>query len=212
MCASREQGRSRRALTSLLAGLVVVSVFVTSCGKSGNTADEAGKANFRRPVDMIAPFGAGGGADQVARAVASAMEPELGVDVPVVNVEGATGSTGMTKMLASRPGDAMAILIQDTLATVPAGSASFSMDEVRAVCRLQSMPSALFVRKGAYDDWQDLAADAKSKPGELKVGTVGRDSVDDIALAALAKEHGTKFRAVPYSTPNERYASLLGGS
>ena len=166
---------------------------------------------FRRPVDMIVPFGPGGGADQVARAIGKEMEGSIGTQIPAINVPGATGSSGMTKMVSGRPGEAMAILIQDTLTTVPAGSASFALDEIRAVCRVQSMPSALMVRKGTFENWEALAAAAKDKPGELKVATVGANSVDDIVLAALDKELGAEFRAVPFSEPSERYAALLGG-
>ena len=84
----------------------------------------------------------------------------LDTDIPVVNVPGATGSTGMTEMLSSRPGEAMAVLIQDTLATVSAGGAAFEMDELRAVCRVQSMPSALLVRK---DDLPGLGGPASPR-------------------------------------------------
>lgn len=190
--------------------LLASAVMLTACG-TGTGTTAGGAQSFQRPVDMVVPFGSGGGADQVGRAAGAAMEKELGVEVPVVNVSGATGSTGMTKMLASQPGEAMAILIQDTLTTVAAGSASFSLDEVRAVCRLQSMPSALLVKQGTYDSWEELAAAAKNNPGKLRVATVGTNSVDDIVLASLKKELGTAFRAVPFSEPSERYASLLGG-
>ena len=157
----------------------------------------------------MVPFGAGGGADSVARAVGTRDGERLGTDMPVINVPGATGSSGIANMLASTPGQAIAVLIQDTLATVPAGSASFSMDEIQAVCRMQSMPSALFVRKGDFADWEDLAATAKEE--DLLVATVGTNSVDDIVLAALEDVQGTPFRAVPYSEPGERYTALLSG-
>lgn len=202
---SKESRSIRKVLGVPLACLALLA---TACGDVGSSA---GSGEFRRPVDMVVPFGPGGGADLVGRAAGSAMEKEIDQQIPVVNVPGATGSTGMTKMLSSRPGEAMAILIQDTLTTVPAGGASFAMDEIRAVCRLQSMPSALMVRKDTYADWEELAAEAKSKPGELKVATVGANSVDDIVLAALAQELGTEFRAVPFSEPSERYSALLGG-
>ncbi len=188
-----------------------LTAIVATAGCAGSGGSSGGDAKFRRPVDLVVPFGPGGGADQVARAVGKAMEDSIGTQIPAINVPGATGSSGMTKMLGGRPGESMAILIQDTLATVPAGSASFSLDEIRAVCRVQSMPSALLVRKGTFDDWEALADAAKQKPGELKVATVGANSVDDIVLAALGKELGTKFRAVPFSEPSERYAALLGG-
>lgn len=199
--------RNRRGIVIPVV-VTMMSLAVAGCG-GGGSAD--GDDLFRRPVDMIVPFGPGGGADLVARAIGKAMEDPIGTQIPPVNVPGATGSTGITKMLSGRPGESMAILIQDTLTTVPAGSASFELDEIRAVCRVQSMPSALMVQKDTYESWEDLAAEAESNPGELKVATVGANSVDDIVLAALAEELGTEFRAVPFSEPSERYAALLGG-
>ncbi len=195
---------------SITAGLVTVGTLTAAgCGVS-NPPVEADEA-FSRPINLVVPFGAGGGADSVARAVGAEMANQVDTDMPVINVPGATGSSGMANMLAGTPGQSVAVIIQDTLATVPAGSASFSLDEIQAVCRMQSMPSALFVRKGDYADWEDLAAASKSADDELLVATVGTNSVDDIVLAALDEVQGTPFRAVPYSEPGERYTALLGG-
>lgn len=207
--------KSRRHQAFAVGSVAALAIVLAGCGGTGGggggEGGSAGEKIFRRPVDMVVPFGPGGGADQVARASAAAMEDIIGQQIPVVNVPGATGSTGMTKMLSGRPGESMAILIQDTLTTVPAGTASFKLDELRAACRLQSMPSAIMVRKGTYADWTQLADAAKQKPGQLKVATVGTNSVDDIVLAALKDKLGTEFRAVPFSEPSERYAALLGG-
>lgn len=202
--------RNKRGIA--IPGVVtMVALAAAGCGGGSGEGSGGGDELFRRPVDMVVPFGPGGGADQVARAIGKAMEEPTGTQIPAINVPGATGSTGITKMLSGRPGEAMAILIQDTLTTVPAGSASFELDELRAVCRVQSMPSALMVQKDTYADWEELAAAAKEQPGELQVATVGANSVDDIVLAAMAEELGTEFRAVPFSEPSERYAALLGG-
>jgi tripartite-type tricarboxylate transporter receptor subunit TctC len=202
-----QRNRQRNAIPGVV---TMVALALAGCGGDGG-GSAGGNDTFQRPIDMIVPFGPGGGADQVAREVGKAMEDPTGTQIPAINVPGATGSTGITKMLTGRPGESMAILIQDTLTTVPAGSASFEMDEIRAVCRVQSMPSALMVQKGTYESWEELAADAESNPGELKVATVGANSVDDIVLAATAEELGAEFRAVPFSEPSERYAALLGG-
>jgi tripartite-type tricarboxylate transporter receptor subunit TctC len=201
----------RAVLIALAAVLLAVA---TACG--GGTRGPSGSGGDKqsnRPVDMVVPFGAGGGADQVARIAATSMEEELGTQLPVINTPGATGSTGITSMLTNPPGESVAILIQDTLATVPYGSASFELDQIQGVCRLQEMPSALFVQgDGPYQDWEALAAAAKERPGELRVATVGQGGVDDVMLAALAEQAGIEFRAVPFSEPSERYAALLGGA
>ncbi|HEX2176635.1 MAG TPA: tripartite tricarboxylate transporter substrate binding protein [Nocardioidaceae bacterium] len=202
----------RRRVATTAGALIAVCAAAAGCGAETGTTGGGGAATFDRPVELVAPFGPGGGSDQVARALGAAMEKEIDTDIPVINVPGATGSTGLTQMLSSRPGESMAVLIQDTLTTVAAGSAAFELDEVRAVCRAQSMPSALMVRKGTYSSWEELAAAAKQSPGQLKVATVGSNSVDDIVLAAAKETQGTSFRAVPFSEPSERYAALLGGS
>jgi tripartite-type tricarboxylate transporter receptor subunit TctC len=54
-----------------------------------------------RPIELIVPWGPGGGADQLGRKVAQLWEPLLKVSLPVVNVPGASGVTGLAKMLAA---------------------------------------------------------------------------------------------------------------
>ena len=45
-----------------------------------------------RPIELIVPWGPGGGADQLARLVSKLAEPLLGQGLPVVNVPGASSS------------------------------------------------------------------------------------------------------------------------
>ena len=70
-----------------------------------------------RPIEFIVPWGPGGGADQLARKIAPGIEKELKVSLPVINVAGATGQTGLNKML-TQPADgySISIFIADTLA------------------------------------------------------------------------------------------------
>lgn len=198
---------------AILIVLVALLLSVTTACGGGTRGPSGEDKQSNRPIEMVVPFGAGGGADQIARIAATSMEEELGAQVPVVNTPGATGNTGMTSMLTSTPGEATAILIQDTLATIPYGSASFTLDQIQGVCRLQEMPSAIFVQgNGPYGNWEALAAAARERPGELRVATVGQGGVDDVMLAALAEQAGIEFRPVPFADPSERYAALLGGS
>jgi tripartite-type tricarboxylate transporter receptor subunit TctC len=48
-----------------------------------------------RPIEFIVPWGPGGGADQLARRLAPGLEKQLKVSLPVINVAGATGQTGL---------------------------------------------------------------------------------------------------------------------
>ncbi len=54
-----------------------------------------------RPIEFVVPWGPGGGADQLARLTGKLLEPVVGTSLPVINVPGATGGTGMAKLLSS---------------------------------------------------------------------------------------------------------------
>ena len=196
------------------AGIAVLALLAVGCGDTGG--DEGGggggdSGEFKRNVTMVIPFGPGVGSDQAGRLAAPVLEKELGVQFPVINTPGATGNTGMTKMLQSRPGEAVAIMPADTLATTVAGTSSFELDEIKPVCRISNAPSSLWVNtKGDYKTWDALSQAAKENPGSVTVATVGKGGIDDIQLGALAQK-GFKFRAVPFAEGSERKAAVLSG-
>lgn len=207
-----------RAVRACLAVAVAGALAATGCGDAGGSGGGGGggggekSGEFRRPVTMIVPFGPGVGSDQAGRVAAAVIEKEIGVQMPVINVPGATGNTGMTKLLQSRPSEAVAIMPADTLATVVAGSSSFKLDEIAAVCRISNAPSSLWVNtKGEYDSWKELSEAAKEQPGKIGVSTVGRGGIDDIMLGALEQEAGVKFRKVPFAEGGERKGAVLSG-
>ena len=131
------------------------------------------------------------------------------VQFPVVDVPGATGNTGMPKLLQSRSSENVVVMPADTLATVAGGSSSFKLDDITPVCRLSLAPSYLWVNtKGRYKSWQDLMTAAKANPGKITVATVGQGGIDDIMLGALAQK-AIKFRGVPFAENAERRGALL---
>jgi tripartite-type tricarboxylate transporter receptor subunit TctC len=56
-----------------------------------------------RPVQVIVPWAAGGGADAVTRIFAEGFEKELGTPINVVNRTGGGGLTGHTFMTTAAP-------------------------------------------------------------------------------------------------------------
>ena len=165
-----------------------------------------------RPIEMIVPWGPGGGADQLARLVSKLMEPMLGQGIPVVNVPGGTGATGMAKLLsAPADGYSMAIYIADSHALLAGKNPRWTMNDITPVAVMMKVPSFIFVKQDSnYKTWDDFAKDAKANPGKLKVATLGFGSVDDFSLTVL--DHGgIKIIQVPFAKPSERYVSILGG-
>jgi tripartite-type tricarboxylate transporter receptor subunit TctC len=201
--------RRRTALVALLAAGALGAAACGDTGGDGGGGGGGGQSDFKRPVNMIVPFTPGSGSDRAARLLSPVLEQALDVQFPIINVPGATGNTGMTKLLQSRPSENVAVTAADTLATVAAGSSSFQLDEIKPVCRVSLAPSYLWVNsKGKYKSWDDLMQAAKDKPGKLTVATVGQGGIDDIMLGALAQK-GIKFRAVPFAENAERRGALL---
>jgi tripartite-type tricarboxylate transporter receptor subunit TctC len=165
-----------------------------------------------RPLEFIVPWGPGGGADQLARKMARMLEPALHVSVPVVNVPGATGGTGLVKMLtAPADGYSISVYIADTHALLATGNPRWKPDDYIPLGIMIRQPSALFVKYDSpFKTWADVAKAAKSSPGKLKVAILGFGSVDDMALKYMDQK-GLKFTGVPYAKPGERYTAILGG-
>jgi putative tricarboxylic transport membrane protein len=165
-----------------------------------------------RPIELIVPWGPGGGADQLARLVSKLIEPMLGQGVPVLNVPGGTGATGVAKLLAApADGYSMAIYIADSHALLARKNPRWSMNDIDPVAVMIKGPSFIFVKQDSpIKTWDDFVKKAKANPGKLKVATLGFGSVDDFSLSVIAKT-GLKFIQVPFSKPSERYVSILGG-
>ena len=176
------------------------------------TAAMAQEKYPQRPIEFIVPWGPGGGADQLARKLGKLLEADLKTSFPVINVAGATGNTGMTKLMsAPADGYSMAILIGDTAATLVSGGARWKLADIVPLAIAIRQPSGLFVKQDSrFKTWNDVVAEAKAKPGTLKVAILGFGSADEMTVNFLAGK-GIKMIAVPYASPGERYTSILGG-
>jgi tripartite-type tricarboxylate transporter receptor subunit TctC len=165
-----------------------------------------------RPIDFVCCFGVGGGSDQMSRILAKMTEKVLGVAMPVSNVPGSSGNTGVANLLAAKnDGYTVASYIADTLATISAGQARYKITDLEWISRSQVVPSFLFVQMNSpFKTIQDLLKSAKENPGKLKLGATGFGTVDDITLRYLANK-GYKMTLIPIPGPGERYAATLGG-
>ena len=163
-----------------------------------------------RPIEFIVPWGPGGGADQVARKSGKMMEDDLKVSFPVVNVPGATGNTGMTKLLAAQPdGYSISIMTWDTYALLATNPATrWSLKDIIPVALMIKQPSAFMTATNSnLKTWADVEREAKTR--SLKVAVTGFGSPDDITVNYFVAR-GLKLIAVPFADPGERYTAVLG--
>lgn len=191
---------ANRALHALAAGLLA-STCATALAQEKYPS---------RPVEFIVPWGPGGGADQVARKAGKLMEDDLKVSFPVVNVPGATGQTGLTKMLtAPADGYTISVMTGDTFGLLASGNPKWSLSDIIPVAIMIKQPSGFFAASnGNLKTWNDVVAEAKKRP--LKVAITGFGSPDDIHVNFF-KTKGVNLTSVPFAKPGERYTSILGG-
>jgi tripartite-type tricarboxylate transporter receptor subunit TctC len=162
-----------------------------------------------RPIEFIVPWGPGGGADQVARKSSQLMEKDLRVSLPVINVPGATGQTGLNKMLTAQPdGYTISIMTGDTFGLLTDPSTKWNLDQIVPAAIMIKQPSAFFTSAPNLATWADVEREAKKRP--LKVAITGFGSPDDMHVNYFAVK-GIKLVSVPFAKPAERYTAILGG-
>lgn len=165
-----------------------------------------------RPIEMIVTWGPGGGADQTGRMIGKLLEPELKVSLPVENVAGSAGVTGLNKLLGGNlEGYQVGLITADTLSLLAAPRRQrWALKDIEIIAVLIKQSSGFFVQEGGpFKTWEDV--EAKAKTTELKVGVTGLGTPDELAVEQLKKQRGLKLIAVPFANPSERYASVLGG-
>ena len=164
-----------------------------------------------RPIELIVPWGPGGGADQLGRKVAQLWEPLLQVSLPVINVPGASGVTGLAKMLAApADGYSVSVITADTIGLQAEPGQSWRLEDIAPLGVLIQQTSFFFVgQESPFQSWAELAAAAKER--ELKVAITGFGTADDQTVNYY-RAKGLKLTAVPFAKPGERYAAVVGGN
>lgn len=165
-----------------------------------------------RPITMIVPWGPGGGSDQMGRAVAKVLQDTLKTtSVPVINVPGADGNSGMVKMLTSdADGYTMTVFVADTfVGNMTSKTASpWQMKDIVPLAIMNRQPFAYYVNANSpYKTWLDIEKAAKTK--DIKVAVDGFGSAEDVATKYFASR-GLRLVGVPFPKPGERYAAVLG--
>ena len=172
-----------------------------------------------RNVELIAPSGAGGGSDQVARQVQRILQERKLLEVPVnvINRPGAGGAIAWSG-LNQHAGDGhyIAISTANLLTNHITGTSSLHHGDLTPVAQLFSESSAVAVRADSpLKSGKDLLAILKADPSALSaaVGTsLGNTGHIALALATrLAGGDAKKLKAVVFPAAAQGMTALLGG-
>ena len=177
---------------------------------------EASAFKPTRPVEVVVHTGPGGGSDLLARSVATMMEKEKLLPVPmrVVNKTGG-GSAVAAAYLAEKRGDQNTIgFFTGVWLTTPLTSdkAKVTLRDLQPIARLVLEPALIAVKADSpYRTLGDFIAAAKQKPGELKQSGGSITSRDNVVRQLLQRATGAQWAFISFPGGGERLAALLGG-
>jgi tripartite-type tricarboxylate transporter receptor subunit TctC len=192
-----------------LLGLLLAALPALFPGVAGAQAYPA------KPVRYLVAFGAGSGADTIARIVASGMTQTLGQQVIVDNRAGAAGNIAAEVAAKSPPDGYLLFQASQSHATNISLYKNLPYDVLRDftfVTLLASSPSAVVVHPSVpAKTIKQLVALAKARPGVLNYASTGPGSATYLAGEMLKTHAGIDLHHVPYRGGGEAMTSVVTG-
>jgi len=165
-----------------------------------------------RPIELICPWGVGGGADLQSRTLADLVRKHYGITVVVTNMPGAAGMKGIDYAMR-QPHDGYTIFhcAWDGYMNYLLKKTTWKPEEIYFFLRGMNTPGAYFVRKDSpFKTWQEVIDYSKKNPYKLRVADVGRGGLGDLTLGLWEKFTGIKLTYVPFDEPGQRYSAFSG--
>jgi tripartite-type tricarboxylate transporter receptor subunit TctC len=169
-----------------------------------------------KPVKLLVGFPPGGGADAMARLVASKLPERLGQPVVVDNRTGATG-TICSELVAKSPPDGYTLQLAhiNSNAIGPQLVAKGRFDAINdftPIALIGITPQMLCHHpKHKFADVKALIAYARANPEKLSYASSGVGSIQHIAGEAFALAAGVKLLHVPFKGTGEALSALISG-
>jgi len=167
-----------------------------------------------KPIRLVVPYAAGGGADNAARVIAESLGEELGQQVIVDNRGGASGSIGAALVANARPDgytilyDASTFAVNPVLRKLPYDALKDFVPVTQAV----SAPNVMVIATTSpYQALQSFLDDAHKQPGKLTFASYGAGSPAHLIGELLKREAKLDIIHVPYKGGAPALIDVMGG-
>jgi tripartite-type tricarboxylate transporter receptor subunit TctC len=163
---------------------------------------------------LTVPFGAGGNADVLAKAVANKSQEFMGQSIGVVNRTGAGGVVGLSEFVNKDPDGYNLITVNIGLfaVTPQTQKVSYTFDDLEPV--IGNIGDTFITLSVLADSPIRTIEDLKAygKDHIIKYSVIGIGSDQHILQAALYHDLGVKANPVSYTSATEPVSALLGGN
>jgi tripartite-type tricarboxylate transporter receptor subunit TctC len=158
-----------------------------------------------RPIQMIVPWGAGGGTYATARIIAAILEKDLGQPVNVVNRTGGSGVVGHSAIATAAPdGYTLGMLTVEISMMHWQGLTDLTPKSYTPLALVNEDPPGIQVKSDSpYKTVKELADAIKAAPaGKFKASGTGQGGIWHLALVGWLTAMGMKPDQVPWVPSN----------
>ncbi len=167
-----------------------------------------------RAIEILVPFGAGGGSDTAARALVEGIKPQLKHGVVVTNMPGGGATKGML-YVSQQPADGYTVLAVTTSHLIDAANPKTRAHILRdfdPLCRIQWDTSSVTIAGNSkFKSFADLVEFGRKNPKALKFAGTSPGGWSEIQTVAFFKKAGVEVTFVPFDSGAEIKAAILGG-
>jgi len=220
-----------------LFALALACLMIVSCGKSSSSSSSSASSSsateaktavstaptknadvnkdgfyYGKTVEMIVPWGAGGGADVACRLVCAYVEQELGCTIVINNVTGGGGSIGLAQLTKANPNGLTYAYFANTdsngdlmLEGVP-----YHKDSFAPVCKFAADPHIILASNASgITDLDGLIKAGKS--GKTLWGIGGAWTHWDFLKLEFEKATGTSYKRLVYDGGASVITDIMNG-
>ena len=168
-----------------------------------------------RIITMVVPYPAGGPTDLVARLVGNRMSKELGQQIIVENVGGASGTIGATRVARAAPDGYTLLMHNITFASAPALYKNRTYDPLKdfsPIGLVAETPQAIVTKKAmAAKDMGELIAHIKREKENINLADAGRGSGSYLCNLFFAHSINTPMTTISYRGTGPALNDMLAG-
>ena len=178
----------------------------------------AAQAEFPdRPINLIAPFNAGGGTDLLLRAIAPHLADALGGDTYVSNMAGGSGTVGASSLAQQKPDGYQLGYWSVTVATIQPQikDVPYDIDSWTPICSVAASPTLFYVKDdGPFNSMQDVVDGVKANPGKYVFGSSGPGAITHLSMVSAFSGLGLmdKVKHLPHKGSGPAMKSMAAGT
>lgn len=217
----------KKRVSCMMMAMVMLAGGLTACSGGGDSAPAGTTAagggetketeaaasdwEWERNVEIICPWGTGGGADTTLRQFTAAMEKEIGVKIVVNNKAGAGGVTGV-QFASQQPADGYTYLMctPSPLLAQISGATDFDVyGTLQPLCQMVHDCNIFVTGKDSpYNNYEELIAYVEENPGKVKCGVM---TITGLDAACVEAGFEGAVEAVAYTEGSQLNADVIGG-